>query len=444
MANHRTISSVLSLCLSCWLASDSQALAKTIGRIQVTPTDRVIVGQRVTVAIDVLTDEGWAKLSRKPQIELPGTLTFVPPSGSARISDNIAGESFTGSRTEIWLFPLQPGKLTIPPMEVEASAQTFGASSEEQAQTLMLEGLSVTVRQPEFTLPQASAQPARIPVTDRLEVSQIWSKFPEQFCVGDGVTRTLVQEANGIPALLLEPIPFVKVPGAEVTKREPESDNQFNRGTLTSSRTDAATYLFTEPGPIRLPSVEIYWIDPADGQLHKKTMEGKDFEVITKSDNRQGIAGPPPTAEERWGPLQLAGFVVALLLSATAVYFAYQHFANKHTVSPKHKKSERDAFRELQSTARDEDPDKLLAAVYAWAFQVVPRDESVHAWLALHAGTSRHLESLEQSAASNTRFSDAPALIRTISLARRKHRQITHRHAQASPLPPLRPHKRVT
>lgn len=435
----RVVFSLLSLFVYLWLAADSQAHAKTIGRIQILPNDEAIVGGRLTVAIDVLTNEGWAKLARTPVIELPGALTFVPPSQASRISDIIEGESYTGSRTEIWLFPLQPGTLTVPPMEVEVLEQSFGAESEKSAVAVQLDGAQVNVRAPNIAESEANGgRPERIPVTNSLKLSQMWSEVPDELFVGDGITRTVVQEADGIPALLLEPVDFTDIAFTEVARLEPKSDNQFNRGSLTSSRTDSATYLFNAPGKVSLPRIQVQWIDSANGELRTATVEGRELEVRSKSLTGQDTMNQEVATDQGWSFYPIAIGIAALAILGVTVVLAYRTFGQNYNTLTDAAALERRAFREIKSAIREADKEKSLAAVYAWAFQVVPNDESVHNWLATHADTSRNLELLEQSAASRAPFKHGHALLRDLTAARRSNRLTKLRHSHRSPLPPLR------
>ncbi|MEM9365497.1 MAG: hypothetical protein AAGD07_05835 [Planctomycetota bacterium] len=410
-------------------------------RQQLNPEGSVTVGQCAVLSVDVLAKDAWAKLATLPQVEVGGAIVFEPPSQSTRLNESIRGDSYTGQRYEWWIYPQQTGQIRVPAIKLNVSQTVFGSAPSPEPVLEVTQPLSIEVR-----LPSKEATGISV-VTPDLEAKQSWSGESKQWRVGDGVIRTIERDIDDAPALILPPIDFVAPPGVQLFVKQPLTNNRFNRGSLSGSRTDAVTYVFESAGTIDLPAIEIRWWDSETSRVRKEMLEGITAEVLPALD--RAIEQKPqesPSLTRRSVSWLVGGGLTSLILLVLIWHFAGRLGAWIRRVRRDLAESESMNFHRFQRAARGTDSRAILRALTAWSDQVQKESETPQVTtLFRRFGEETGLQELDRLTRcidANVSF-DASKLVRHVRELRKRLRRTqrleesTKRADRGATLPPL-------
>lgn len=89
--------------------------APIIVRSSIATKPDIWVGQRVLLQVDVLARDGWAKINRAPDVEVPGAYMVRLETQGVRLNETVDGSAYTGQRYEMSLFPSGAAPLRFPP-----------------------------------------------------------------------------------------------------------------------------------------------------------------------------------------------------------------------------------------------------------------------------------------------------------------------------------------
>lgn len=427
----------LSCVLNAIAPGDDQAFAADaiVLRASLAPEESVLVGQRVVLSIDVLGMNGWAKLRSTPRVEVAGTVVYVPPETGSRLNETIDGQSYSGTRNEIWLYPQRAGEFSFPSQEWSVVNQVFGASGDPVEEILESESLS-------FTALETAADRAAT-VADSMSVTQLWSEQPAVLHVGDGISRTIRRTAQGIPSLLIKPIAFPTESTLRLVGDEPESSNKLIRGQLTAKRTDSATYIFEQAGDVLIPDIVITWIDANTGKLQTETLEGLRL-IVTKpktaasEENQMASLDSSAPPWIKWG-LVIGVFGLALVIASALVWRRNQKSFYESVGS--WSESEPAGFRRLCNVASVGEPAEVVRKLYAWWGSFEQTDIGIRQWL-LQSGFASSVEVLNELERRVDSAEPHPALAKQLAhdLSHARKATLAARRLQAKPLalPPLR------
>lgn len=416
-------------------AEQSEAADDIVMRTSLAPESSALVGQRVILNIDVLGKDGWAKLKSSPRIEVDGTVVYVPAETGSRLNETIDGESYSGTRTEIWLYPQRTGEIQVPPLQLPVVNQVFGATDSSGQTTLTSESLRFTA--------VATAGDGSVTVADSMTVTQSWSEQPEVLRVGDGISREIVRKAQGIPSLLIKPVDFTTESDLRLIGDEPESSNKLNRGQLTAQRTDRATYIFTEPGEVLIPDVVVSWIDVRTGGLQTETLEGlritvTDIEATTSQNSQPDAADSTSGSWLTWGLITVVACLILVVAVATVWWrnrASFQEFIRGWH------ESERAGFRRFCQASGHGHPTEVVRLLYAWWGTFKQPEIGIREWLT-NVGSQSSVELLNELERSvectDPRQDLATQLAREVTRARKVTHAAARLRTKPVPLPPLR------
>ncbi|MCD0506049.1 BatD family protein, partial [Bordetella petrii] len=232
---------------------------------------QVVVGSTLRLELQVMTPTWFTQPPQLPPLDLPGVMV-TPPSGQGEIvRAQKNGVAYSGLRYTYVLSPTTPGTLQVPALSV--SAQVGPGNHPVSARSDPLS----------FTVAAGSPNPdgAAAIAAGQLQISQEFALAPDPLVKGGRVTRSIVQRADGVQAMLLPAAPLEDVPGFKRYPREPDvSTLTDGRGGFRGGqRIDRADYVALDTGKLALPAVTMHWRDAAGGQARRQELPGREFIV---------------------------------------------------------------------------------------------------------------------------------------------------------------------
>ncbi|WP_336487031.1 hypothetical protein [Methylobacterium nigriterrae] len=340
---------LLSVAVACLPAAAEEA-GSVVVRQGIRPASAVI-GQRVTVFVDVLFP---GEMPAPPQVklpEVPGAQVFRFESQGTTLQDRLGGSPYVGQRFEFALFPRRGGNLSVPPARV-----TLLDRRQVPADTVAGQAAALAVRVPPGV---DASQP--VVATTRLSLGQRWEPSPtDRIEVGGALKRTVVREAEDVPALAMQDLRGPMPEGVRAYDDPPDADDRSNRGTLTGRRVDRITYVFEKAGAFRLPTLRQPWWDL--GAQTSRTAEAMGTSVRVQARPVDAKAPLFEKARRLSMPVYALGFAVLAALL----------WAGRRTLSTllawrgSRRRSERAEFRRLRRACRGTQAGPTYAALHRW------------------------------------------------------------------------------
>ena len=302
MMSFKTISIKMLLIASVLLPGSLFAQANgqqpVVVRASVTPKDNIWVGQRVTLQVDVLGRSGWAQIKQVRDFELSGALVLRVETQGTRIQDTLDGESYSGQRYELLVFPKRAGTIQIPAVPVQVEIKSWGADAKSS-----FERVNTPALQFQANLPPGAQQESELISTTEFRARQQWEPETEQVKAGDSLKRVFIFEAADVPGSAFAPLAYDPVDGVTVYPTQPLVSDRTDRGTLTGSRKESVTYVFQAPGKVKLPDVAVTWWDITNKELKRETLQGRTLAVTPNPAAQTSAASQVQnkrSATEKW------------------------------------------------------------------------------------------------------------------------------------------------
>lgn len=288
------------------------------------------------------------------------------------------------------IFPERSGTLTIPPLvwNVAADSGRGGHFSDpffNRGQTLRLRSREEIV--------EVNAQPANYPnaapwlPASAVTLLQSWSAEPEQFRVGEPITRTITLQGTGLTSAQLPPLTLAETDGLRYYPDQPQLDDAASASGINGSRTESYAIVPTRAGTFTLPEVSVSWWDTQTNHLRVTTLEAQTISVGIGADGAgagtPAVAAPadaatvttvtptPASAGFAYGWQLACGLLALTNLLTLALLVARRRrqpaatppvAARRHTPD-----SARAALRHLQDATGAGQPLAVRAALIAWA-----------------------------------------------------------------------------
>lgn len=392
------------------------------------PADGAVIGQRVTLYVEVLFAGTMPRPPRVSLPDVPGLQTFRFESQATTMRDRIDGADYVGQRFEFAVYARRGGTFTVPGATVtllDPSGNPVGTAAGTPT--------TLTIRVPSGVDPS-------VPViaSTAVRMSETWSQPANTtFKVGDAIKRTIHREAEDVPALAMQPVPAAAPDGVRAYVEPPLGQDSIARGSLTGRRTDTITYVFEKAGNYALPAITQNWWDLRDASPKQATAAG-----ITISAAAVPNAGAPPRAFDprkitaREIGIVLAGLGLAILLIWLTWRLAPLLIAAWRGAWQRRADSEEVAFRTLLRAAKSGNPADTYRAYLVWRSRL-PETDRVAVAGAVSDLETRLYGARPQSEPWSKR--DGHSLASRLRQVRRslRHRRLIHR--ETSSLPPLNP-----
>ncbi|MFT5697945.1 MAG: hypothetical protein ACI8ZB_000799 [Desulforhopalus sp.] len=316
-----------------------------------------LVGQKVTLTVDVLAREGWATIGTFPLLDISGAYLHRYETQGTRLNESIVGVSYTGQRYEMLLFAHQEGELTIAPFPVEVSVKTWGADATSTSHKLSTETLVLSVSNPEGAAPGDY-----LPVTNRLDAKQTWSSEKKEYQTGDAIERTVTRMAEDVSAMVFAPLKLPEMEGMSCYPGNPEVNDSFNRGVLSGTRIDTISCILERPGEFSFPEITVSYWNIGGGKADGVVLPGTSFTVVVGGQYQRAGGGK----QKAGGDNRIWLFLIAFALVAGVFLYFFRDRFLFLTQSKQKTISEKNLFKQVQKALNSGDKNRALAAIMCW------------------------------------------------------------------------------
>jgi len=341
------------------------------------------VGQQITLNLDVMTT-GYRFFDIRFNLpEVAGAFLVQADSTTIKLNETLNGEAWQIIRYPLVLYPQKAGFIHVPPIKVRfGTADSYGGETRDyalQTQTLTLD----------TQLPPGVSPGSPVVSTGEFETRYDWlppagTEDPVAARVGDAISLTVTQTAQGISGMLLRPLPVFQSAGLRAYPESPDIRDRVDRGSLTGERTDAVTWIVEQPGSYAWPEIRFQWWDPENRQLKERLVPGLLLEAtaLPAAAGEAVSAGRSAGAIGRTWLLVAAVTVLVVLLAGLLADPVKSRLSRRST----HRRdSEAADFRALVDACSRGDPQAAYHAASAWLHRVAPQCTS----LSEFAGSAR-------------------------------------------------------
>jgi hypothetical protein len=218
-----------------------------------------------------------------------------------------------------------------------------------------------------------------------VRLEEQWSQSPDEFRVGEPITRTVTIHAEGTAPEQLPPLFDGR--GTEDLKfypDKPDQDKQLNAQGINATRQESVAIVPGRAGTIHLPEVSVTWWNTVEKRLEKATLPSRTLQVAaaggetgepaTPPQNDTRLAeptavlpdqAPPPTANGIWP--WISGVLLLCNLITLMLWWRQSH-ARAATAPPTETASNlKDALRRLRQACERRDAATTRLALLEWA-----------------------------------------------------------------------------
>lgn len=416
--------------------SSALAAGDIVLRTSVEP-EAAWVGQRVILQIDVLGHDGWTEITRFDDIEVPGAYLMQTDSQGTRLQETIDGNSYSGQRYELSIYPQAAGAIEVPAIAVEVTTRIPGVDA----------GASVRqARAPAVTFPSsipAGAEHVRgLVSTTQLGAEQIWQSQEETPEVGDALKRTVSLKAVDISGMAFTPLEYEDIQGVGIYPAQAAVEDSSNRGSLNGSRTEVVTYVFERAGEVQIPDIEFSWWNLADNRLEHVVLPGR-LVRVEAGVGSVSAAGPLSVKQLKTSYLITPAIVLLLIV---CILYSFRKDLKKRWDSwhMAREESEGRYFRRVEKSIRLNNSDAVLRNIMRWLDRI--NDANCPARLDLFIDrycdtqAKKAVNQLLLSLPVGEQLTDPAQLLDVLSTARRNWRQTRkQRQLNVNILPGLNP-----
>lgn len=263
-------------CFACILLSSSAWAQEAKVRVSVATNDTVWVGQRITLAVELLAPGYFASAATFDLPDPQGVLLIPPADHPVVSSETIDDTSYTVQRHEVSVFAQRAGAQTIPAFKVRFDFKRAPLDTNEVPATVTTTPLQITVASP-----PGAEKLGNVISAKSLKVEEAWQPEPRKTNVmaGAAFTRTITFSAPDVPGMVFPPFPAGQIDGLGIyTKRQ--LNDHSDRGSLTGERRDVITYVCQRPGEFTIPPTRLIWFDLETKQLQTNDFPARTLTVI--------------------------------------------------------------------------------------------------------------------------------------------------------------------
>lgn len=190
------------------------------------------------------------------------------------------------------IFPQKTGSLIIPELvftATEAVARRSVFSLPGQGRTLrqMSEQHKIEVLPPPIDIKTGIWLPAK-----DIQLTEKWSRLPDDIRVGDSITRTISVTAISLLDSQLPPFNFPSIPGAKLYPDQGNTESSVSAQGVTSSRSGSIAIIPTVAGTLLLPEIRFNWWDTNSKQNRTAVIASRELTIKPALQNTQGASTP--------------------------------------------------------------------------------------------------------------------------------------------------------
>ena len=220
-----------------------------------------------------------AVATRQPALREPtitGVEALVELAGDERQYEAVLnGRAYNVIERVIALYPQESGEIQISPARFEARVLRDGRITGRKVFQSESHTISVLpIPAPPASHPDATWLPAR-----DVQLSEDWSRSPDEMEVGEPVTRNVSLSALGQIETQLPAIEVPEVDGLNIYADQPELGRTLEEGGIRGVRKDQYAIIGLAGGELELPAVEVPWWDIAAGEWKIATLPARTLTV---------------------------------------------------------------------------------------------------------------------------------------------------------------------
>jgi hypothetical protein len=384
---------------SAWAQTAEEFVASGHIRIRhrLEPAESVYVGQPVRLWVEVMTRTWFLEAPRYPAtIEVPKAIVIPPESFGVNSTERIGGEIYAVQGRFFTVFPQTTGEFVMPPVQVILVVARDDASRSPEI-VLRTEPITIEAR-----LPTGVEGHGLVLSTPRLTMSEQYSRSTEGLRVGDSFERRVSTTIDNSAGMLLPPTEFAPSDGIAVYPARPEVTDTRNRGTMSGTRVDGATYVMEAEGSYVLPAITLHWWNLGTSRLEEEVLPQVDLTVEANPDlaaehlgesySEEAVTVESQDIEEEapldWQVIVAAGVSLFLLV---VLLRRLQYKLSSEERSPSPEAVETGLFREFEKVARTGAPQSTFAAFVSWLDHLSAAGRLVPAWQFLERAQDEEL-----------------------------------------------------
>ncbi len=357
---------------------------RPIIRARIDTPSPVMVGETVTLSVDVLTPTWFPRAPAFPAaLDVENAVAVFDDTFRVNLSERLGSNTWSGIRRHYLIHPQLAGTYTVPPIEIEVVYALPNAKPSDP----------VTVTGPELRfearVPPEAAGLGYFVSARGFALDQTVEPKAEGLRVGDAVTRTVTLSATDSSSMMLPITDFPPIEGLAVYPDPTRaSDRGGERGSAReATRVDRVTYVLETEGEYTLPEVRISWWDVDAGRLREASAPAVSFAVAPNPDLGAEIAlpeepedaeGPPAGAGPDWREWLSRGLAVVGALAVVAGLGRRfgRALADRAAAARRRKrKSEEAYFGKVLAACRANDAPGTMRALLAWVDRMTPPGE---------------------------------------------------------------------
>ena len=354
--------------------------------------EKLHVQEQLLIKVRLYTTVGLHDIATDP-LQIPGA--HVEKVDEQRFERRIDGVGHAVYELTYAVFPESSGELQIPALNYVAVTGRRDPFSlfNRNAQRMRLRSEAKTVQvEPK---PDSYSGSHWLPAAS-LGLVQSWSKDPEEFKVGEPITRIITLRAEGLRAAQLPPLPRLDIDGLKTYPDQAQQEDQPGSNGISGSRIETTAIVATKPGSYQLPAITITWWDTKTGRQRATQLPAFRFNVSgapVVDSATPGTAIPsqstPVTTKVEPGFWQK----VAIAAIASHLLWILYFFYTKNYQGARPQQSTRNQSKILADNDRllkivqTESPQEIRSALQQWISDRWPNVQS----LSLE-GAAQHLE----------------------------------------------------
>jgi hypothetical protein len=225
-----------------------------------------------------------------PQVEIPQVkdATLVQLGEGNQYQTNVNGKTYMVVEKNFAIFPQKVGNISIPPTHLRALAYEVNASmSSDPFYMPDLQTLSLATKA--FTLavqkiPDQFQGTTWLPAKN-ISLTETWSVKPEQWELGNPVTRTITVTAEGLRADQIPDLTIDKMTGINIYVNPPKRSNEVKDNMVTGTLEQQVTYIPNSSQSFTLPAVKLNWWNAQTNTNAVTQLNSVSIQVLGKVNN---------------------------------------------------------------------------------------------------------------------------------------------------------------
>ncbi|MBU2886995.1 BatD family protein [Gilvimarinus agarilyticus] len=282
------------------------------------------------------------------------------------------------------VYPQSSGRLEIPAIDYavqlrSGSSRGFLSFNSGPIRRGKAQPLSIEVK----SIPQSNGNDTWLPA-QQLELSQHFSRTPDNLTAGEPITRRITISAEGLHPTQLPPLEFAEVEGFSIYRDKAQTDETRSNKGINASRIETLAMVPNQAGQTQLPPITLRWYNTSTGRFETATLPSVEVSASLPAGSTptdQGdIAAPPPqafipaksdqtTIVERIPTWIIVSQVISVLCILILLPMALRK-KSASAPSPQSKQtSSKTEWSAVQKAAKNNDLKQLRGAIIAWAKQ---------------------------------------------------------------------------